>query len=381
MPTPSLFRLRLTASAVFWSALLSAQTPSEQASPAQNGTFQRVQFSEPAVPPDPLELVTGDAQPVQTVEQRSAVMNALSNAWNLSNVRAYPYDRKTTFTSFGSTATEGIWQMEDTSPGGRIYRWTAQGPSYSATNLFNNQTLYSTQTGVAPIPVRLAQVRSAIFFMRPVIGPRATLRTAAANVNGVAVDCVLLSHMQAAKDAAGGRRWEEEEYCVDKASGLLITYSPAPGLYVLYDYSQALHFHDRLIPNKFTITQAGRTMIEAQTTAVGDPPKDPLLYQPNGMNQTGVGSLMTSPWIMNRRAPSALVSPGAADLVVLHGMKSKTGQIGDIELLATSNNALTPRAMDYALKWQQSNSEDVEPGATPLSHEVIMMFTFFGAPR
>ena len=361
MHTPSLFHLRLTALALFSAALLSAQTPSEQPSPAQNGTFQRPQFSEPAVPPDPLELVTGDAQPVQTVEQRSAVIDALSKAWNLSNVRVYPYDRKTTFTSFGSTATEGTWQMEDTSPGGRIYRWTAQGPSYSATNLFNNQTLYSTQPVVAPIPVRLAQVRSAIFFMRPVIGPRATLRTASANVNGATVDCVLLSHMQGAKGAMGGGRWDEAEYCVEKSSGLLITYSPAPGLYVLYDYSQAIHFHNRLIPNKFTITQAGRTIIEAQTTAVGDPPKDPSLYQPTGMNQVGVGSLMTGPWIMNRMAPSPAVTPGAAHLVVLHGMKSSSGQIGDIEFLASSNSSLTAKAMDFAAKWQQSKAEDADP--------------------
>ena len=83
----------------------------------------------PPVPNDPLELVAGDAQPVQDAEQRAAAMNLLAKARALSNVRAYPYDLKTTFVSSG--ASEGSWSLEDTSPSRDIYRWSAQGPSYS----------------------------------------------------------------------------------------------------------------------------------------------------------------------------------------------------------------------------------------------------------
>jgi hypothetical protein len=346
---------------------------------AQTPPKVRAQLPEPAVPPDPLELITGDAQPVQNADQRAAVMNALTKSVSLSNVRAFPYYRKTTFTSFGSTASDGNWQLEDMSPGGGLYRWTAQGPSYSAINLYTNQMLYSNQPGVA-IPVRLAQVRTAMFFVRPFVGPRATLRTASANLNGTTLECVLLSHMGAAQGATGSRRWEEEEYCLDAASGAMITYSPAPGLYIQYDYSQAVHFQDRLIPNKFTIFQAGRTIIEAQTVSVSDPPTDSSLFQQSGLSQLGMGSLMTPPLSVRSVIPSEVLPPGSAQIVAVHGMRSSSGQITDIELLASSNSALNATAATFASNWHPTGApDDVEPGATPQSREVLMILTFFGA--
>jgi hypothetical protein len=132
--------------------------------------------AQPPVPSDPLELVSGDAQPVQNAEQRAAATHLLTKAHTLSNVRAYPYDLKTTFMSSG--ASEDSWSLEDTSPSRDVYRWTAQGPSYSAINLHSNQLVYSNRAG--DMPLRLAQVRAAIFFVSPAAGPHASLRTAAA---------------------------------------------------------------------------------------------------------------------------------------------------------------------------------------------------------
>lgn len=112
--------------------VLTAQTPSNQESKAATNLARlssSPQFPEPAVPVDSLELVTGDAQPVQTVDQRVAVNKLLAKATTLSEVRPYPYDRKTTFTSFGSTAVDGVWQLEDMSPAVNHYRWVAQGPA------------------------------------------------------------------------------------------------------------------------------------------------------------------------------------------------------------------------------------------------------------
>jgi hypothetical protein len=50
------------------------------------------QLAQPPVPSDPLELVTGSAQPVQDVTQRAEIVNLLLNAHRHSNVRAQPYD-------------------------------------------------------------------------------------------------------------------------------------------------------------------------------------------------------------------------------------------------------------------------------------------------
>jgi hypothetical protein len=78
---------------------------------------------QPPVPNDPLELVAGDAQPVRDAERRAAATGLPKRAQELSNVRAYAYDLKTTFVSSG--ASQGSWSLEDTSPLHGVYRWTA----------------------------------------------------------------------------------------------------------------------------------------------------------------------------------------------------------------------------------------------------------------
>jgi hypothetical protein len=350
------------------------KTDAPQTAGPGSGRFAQL-GPEPAVPADPLELVTGDAQPPQNAEQRASIIHLLSNAVALSNVRAFPYHRRTSFNAFGSTASDGAWQLEDMSPGGGLYRWTAQGPSYSVTNLYLDQVLYSSEPSGA-IPLRLAQVRTAIFFTRPVIGPRATLRTASGQLNGLALTCVLLSHMGAAKGATGGRHWSESEWCVDNASGALVTQSPVPGLYTAYDYSQAIHFHDRLIPNKFTVTEAGRTIIEAQTLSVSDPPKDASLFEPAGLAQVGAGSLMSSPWSFRSIVPSATVAPGSTQFVTLHAVQSATGEISGAEVLASSNPALNQSALEQASQFSGHEPDGPEPGATPQSHQVLFTVVF-----
>lgn len=227
------------------------------------------QLAEPAVPADPLELVAGDAQPVRDVTQRAETISLLMNAHRHGNVRTYAYDLKTRFTAFGSSGSDGSWQLEDVSPGTGVYRWTAQGPSYSAVNFYHNWVLYSNQPANS-VPMRLVQARAAIFFTQTMLGPQASLRTAAANFNSSELVCALVSHAPMVKGATGGRRWEEAEYCVDAKSSNLVTYSPVPGFYVLYDYANAVHFHDIVVANKFTITQAGRTILEAQVDSVSD---------------------------------------------------------------------------------------------------------------
>jgi len=330
------------------------------------------QPAEPAVPSDPLELVTGNAQPVQDVGQRAEIINLLLNAHRLSNVRAQPYDLKTTFTASGSSASSGVWQLEDMSAAG-FYRWTAQGPGYSAVNLQSNRIMYSNQPANS-LPLRLLQVREAIFYSEPMVGPRASLRMASGSVNGVAVVCALISHNSTTPGQTGGRRWEEEEYCVDPKAGTLMTYSLAPGLYVLYDYSKALQFHGKVIANKFAITQAGQTVVEAQTESVADPPNNPAVFQTAGLNQIGVGPVMSAPWRIRARRPSpAGATGGTAQIVVVHGVQSPDGQITEVELLASSDASLNASALATASKWAVGSiGQEPEPGATPQSHEVLM---------
>jgi len=326
---------------------------------------------QPAVPSDPLELVTGDAQPVQTAEQRLAATNLVENARALSNVRAHAYDLKTTFTSSG-----GDWNLEDISPSHNAYRWSAQGLSYAAVNLHLNKLFYTNQPA-GPVPLRLAQVRSAIFFAYRLTGPRATLRTFAGNLNGAEVSCVLVSHGPQTMAVAGGRRWEESESCIDPKTGLLMTYSPVPGMFVRYDYTNAIRFHDKTVAGKFTITEAGQAIVEARTESVTDPANlDPALFEPAGLTQVGVGPVSGMPWYARSSviggAPNANSTIHA---VVLHGLLSPDGALSETEVVASSNASLNQSALDKAAEWKnwQADNNEVKPGATPQWHEVFFV--------
>jgi len=359
------------------------QVPATAQAPARVRAMQ--ELAEPPVPSDPLELVTGNAQPVREVNQRAEIITMLENIHEHSNVRAQPYDLKTTFTVTGSSSA-GVWQMEDSSPGPGLYRWTAQGPSYSAVNLIANHIFYSSQPATG-LPLRLVQAREAIFYSKPFVGPRATLRTANTSLNGADLVCALIAHNAMSPAGTGGRLWEEEEYCVDSKAGTLVAYSPAPGCYIVYDYSKAITFHGKLIPNGFTITQAGQTIIEAQTESVTDPANNPAAFQPAGLNQIGVGGVMSGAWRSRMRlplpgGPQATAAQTTAPVVALHGMQSPGGQVSDLEVLASSNASLNEAALAFAAQWQGGMlGQQPDTGATPQSHEFVMQIQYFNMQR
>jgi len=343
----------------------------------------------PAVPADPLEPVTGGAQSVQNAEQRAAVVTLLQKALGLSNVRAQPYDLKTTFVSDGGLPSDGSWTLQDTSPARGLYRWTAQGPNYAAVNLYNNTIqgmLYSNQPG-GVLPLRLVQVREAIFFNFAPVGPQVPFRTAVGYVNGAAQSCVLVGgQMIAGQTSSGGRNWSDSEYCVDSTTGLLTTYSPAPGLYVHYDYSNGIKFHNKMIPGSFTISEAGRVVVTAKTESVADPgdPKS-ALFDSAGLTPLGVGTAMTPAFNLRTRVPvdaKTLRSANlAAQVVVLHGSLSPDGHLSETELLASTDASLNQKALDQANQFGKAmgSVSQAQPGATTQSHEMIFTFEFVTA--
>ena len=357
------------------------QVPAMAQAPARVRAMQ--ELAEPPVPSDPLELVTGNAQPVQDVNQRAEIITMLENAHKHSNVRAQPYDLKTTFTVTGSLSA-GVWQTEDTSLGEGLYRWTVQGPSYSAVNLTANHIFYSSQPATG-LPLRLVQAREAIFYAKAFVGPRATLRTANGTLNGADLVCALVAYNAMSPAGTGGRLWEEEEYCVDSKAGTVVTYSSAPGSYIVYDYSKALTFHGKLIPNGFTISQAGQTIIEAQTESVTDPANNPAAFQPAGLNQIGVGAVMSGAWRSRMRMPlpgGPQAQTTTAPVVVLHGMQSPNGQVSDLEMVASSDPSLNESALAFATQWQGGMlGQQPDTGATPQSHEFVMLIQYFNIQR
>ncbi len=235
------------------------------------------------------------------------------------------------------------------------------------------------------MPLRLAQARAALFFNYSAIGPHALVRTANAVLNGADLNCVVFERNSAAKTATGGRRWEDSEYCVDAHTGLLATWSPAPGVYVAYNYANAVNFHGRTIPDAFTITVAGRTVVEARVESVTDPGNlDPALFDPSTLVQTGVGSLMTQPWkvrtLLGRAKANANV---VLQAVVVHGMLTPGGELTETEVVASSSASLNQQALDVAAKNMQSwrGDDDAQPAATPQAHEVFFTAEFVEPPQ
>lgn len=342
---------------------------------AQGPDRPRVQLAEPPVPSDPLELVTGDAQPVTDAAQRAQIVDLLVKAHRYSNVRAQPYDLKTTFTVSGALSA-GEWQEEDTAPSGDFYRWTVAGPGYSAVNLTAHRLFYSSQPSTV-LPLRLMQVRQAIFRPEAVVGPHATLRIASASLDGVDLTCALVAHNAPAPAAGGGRRWEEQEWCVDPKAGTLVTFSEAPGSYVHYDYSKALQFAGKLIPNGFTIRQAGETIVESQAGSVTKPAANPEAYQTAGLNQIGEGAAMAlAPWEFRMTLPARASGAQVTEtqVVAVHAMQSPAGEISDAEVLASSDPALNETALHFATVLFRGQSS--QTGATPQSREVLMILRY-----
>lgn len=353
---------------------------------AQNLNFDAL--PKPPIPADPLEMVTGNAQPVQNAEERATATAWLTKARQLSNVRAQPYDLKTSFTSSGSLPSDGNWTLEDIAPGHGIYRWAAQGPGYSAVNLYTDTTrgpLYSNQAG-GVIPLRLAQIRAAIFFNEPPMGPHVAMRTATGDLNGAALNCVLSAFDFSGQTFTGSRSWYEYEYCVDANTGLLTTYSPVPGLYVHYIYTNTAAFHGKTIPSSFTITEAGKTMIEAKTESVGDPPDSKsALFNSAGLTSLGVGVAAPAP-VRSRRhvfRDSSLTSGTAKtnaviQMVVVHGIVSPDGRVSETEILASTDSSLNETALERA-KTANAFVNQAQPGVTPQSREIVITFEFAAA--
>lgn len=166
----------------------------------------------------------------------------------------------------------GRGELRETWISGQNWRWDATLGDYSLLRISSNGVAYDQQA-VRPLPLRLKMLTNAVFAPLLSATPRfSEMRTASVSLKGTEVTCVLLSfgQMEASAPATGGRQWNETEYCIDPATGSLINFSEVPGVYVVYDYSDALLFHNRRLPGAVTIFENGSPVVEAQLTSLVD---------------------------------------------------------------------------------------------------------------
>ena len=297
------------------------------------------------VPADVHELVTGRVESLDTPKQMSDALALLDRA--RENLTIYAnggpaYAIKVSFTASGAGSYTGPGEMEETRISQTLDRWSASVGDYSILRVAS-EGMFVDEKKPGPIPLRIQMLRGAILWPIEVATSRDTVRTAAAKWNGDNVTCVLLSR-NSAKPPASGRSWKEREYCIDLKSGLLQIYSEAPGIYVVYDYRDALKFHARTLPRQVTIFEAGAKVLDAHLDSIADPAEPgPDDFKPTPQaSRLGAALLSPTPF----QGPGVQAQVSRIEPIIVHASVGDDGRVLEAEPLQNSDPALFQSALD-----------------------------------
>jgi hypothetical protein len=326
------------------------------------------------VPSDPLELATGPTKVLNTPQDRSAILELVERArqnFDMQAAATPPYRLKVSFEAGGRVAYTGSGEMEEIWLSPRQWRWAAHLAGYSQTRISYNGRIYDDKP-LTGIPMRVQMVRGTLLW--PITGPRphALMKATPANWKGIEVMCALFSGAGNAPMATTGRQWQEYEYCFDPKNSLLMTYSEAPGIYVSYDYSNALSFHGRLIPAAVNFVEGGSTVLTIHIDSLTDAGAvDPALMTPTPQMVTP-GPILAGRY----RIPRAMAAPtsykGPIQPVIVHATVGQDGKVLEAEALQTSDTLLSDSAVDLVRNenWQSGESRN------PLQRELFVNVQF-----
>lgn len=316
------------------------------------------------VPSDPLELVTGATQVPGTLEERAVVLALLERARQNADLHApgsSAFTLHVTFNAHGNVLATGAGDMEETWINPATSRWTARLGDFSLDRIFSYGGIFDDK--ISPfIPIRLQMLRGAIFWPINVQQAHTLIRTASANWRGKELTCVLTSGEMADATPTPGRRWIEREFCIETKTGLLTILSDVPGVYVVYDYTNPLRFHGRVLARQFTIIEGGNTVLDAHIESLADAISSPSLLTPSEqMKAHGSGPLLGG----TMRFPRIVhVAPGAAVVqpVIVHVTLDRNGKVGDAELVDNSGTALGQSALEIIKRGIYPRVEQVWAG-------------------
>ena len=309
---------------------------------------------EMGVPPDPYELVTGPVRVLASPSERSAALGLFEQAKQnakLHTANTPPFRFDVSFTASGNVTHTGPGTLTEIRPSGQSWRWTAELAGYSLIRIASGGRTVEDHP-VSMIPMRVQTLREAILWT--LAGPsNGQIRSATSQWNGKPTTCLLFSNITGPATLTPGRLWEEDEYCIDNASGLLRIYSIAPGTYAVYGYSRNLQFHGQSFADRITIYAAGAMVTDAEFTIADTSPADNTLLIPtsemllNGPVITAAVSVrlqINSP----NPLPAQTVQP-----VIVHAEIDGNGAVLEEELCAAADPALAQAALDLVkqTKW------------------------------
>jgi hypothetical protein len=319
----------------------------------QSANLTAATASAAPVPDSPMEMVTQPARLLTSQDERAAALALFEHArQNLSLRNGVPaFQMKVSFMSSGQTQYEGDGSMEDISAGSR-WRWTAQISSSSQTHLSpGGGVVYSTNPR-DPIPMRVQMVRSAIFTPIAFNLGADVIRTAEVMRDGKEFTCMLLS--SAAPYPNAPRQWFETEYCMDADTGLLRTWSEAPGIYIDYNYSDAIHFAGRTIARDITVTEGSEAILQIHIDSL-EPPAGVIasMFEPTrSMLADGPAFVINGPRRFPMRGDNAEEGqPSRVQPVIVHATLSNTdGHVIEAEALPGSDPAISQEAVNLVEK-------------------------------
>jgi hypothetical protein len=317
------------------------------------------------LPYDPLELATGPTAVPDTPEKRELVLNLLEHARQNNGMHtpgSPPFAVKVSFNSTGTSRYTGFGEIDETWMSPSSFRWSARLGDYSQLRIFYEGAAYDDKPR-GPIPLRIQMVRQSVFW--PVTGrfAPALIRMATAKWQDTEVACMLVSGALNDATSTPGRRWEETEYCIDPKTGLLRTYSEAPGIYNVYDYSEKFEFHGRTLARQISIVEDGVTVLQIHLDSLADAANsDPDQFVPTKkMLLHGPGDILVGPF----RFPQSVAAPpghsGVIQPVIVHAVLDKKGHVVEAEALQHTDAALSEAALAIVARSNYAKRDEGRP--------------------
>jgi hypothetical protein len=300
-------------------------------------------------PPDPHEMVTREPHTLSKPAERSAALDLLDRArqnYNLHDIST-PYALKVSFETNGAAQNEGAGTMEELSDGGSHWRWMAKLQDSLVIRIGVNGRVYGTNRSEL-VPLRVQMIRSALHWPIMRNAGASAIRAADVERDGKAMSCLLLSSSIPPNPAP--RSWVENEYCIDPDTGLLQTWSEAPGIFAVYDYDGAAEFHGHMLPRQISIFEEGHIVVQVRLESLEAAPNiDANLFQPTpGMVEEGGSFTLASPNRFPMRVdPSDAPTSTFFQPVIVHAiLDAQDGRVLDAEVLQNSDRDLSRAAMD-----------------------------------
>ncbi len=313
------------------------------------------------LPHDPLEPATGATFVPDTPQQRALVLSLVERARQNSDLHMAsmsPFTLKLSFTAAGQARFTGVGDMEETWLSGRQWRWSARLAGFSINRIGSGGVAYDDKTP-GPIPMRIHMLRTAVFWPVLTFSPGALIRIASTKFDGADVMCVLLSRQGNPATATPGRRWEEMEYCIDTRDGLLRLYSEAPGIYTTYDYRDAVHFHNRVLPREITVTEGDTPVLTARIDSLTDAVSTEAAYftPTEQMKANGPGPMLTLPVRFPRFVSLTNGPVGHIQPVIVVAEIGEDGAVSEAEVLQDPNSPLSRQVLEEVRKTAASREK------------------------